>query len=54
MNIISGNTVTVETLLWEANIHEKNGKRQEAAKIRGWVADFLIEQSKAICSQNEW
>jgi hypothetical protein len=37
-------------LLWKADVHEKRGKRQEAAKIRAWVADFLSEQSKVIRS----
>ena len=40
----------LEMLLWQAHIHEKNGKRQEAAKIREWVADLLSEQSKVIRS----
>ena len=50
MNTPSGHTVTIEMLLWEADIHEKNGKRQEAANIRGWVANFLSEQSKVVRS----
>jgi hypothetical protein len=33
-------------LLSEADVHEKNGKKQEATKIREWVADFPCEQSK--------
>jgi hypothetical protein len=37
-------------LLWEADAHEKNGKSQEAAKIRAWVADLLSEQSKVVRS----
>jgi hypothetical protein len=28
-------------LLWQAHINEKNGKKQEASKIRAWVAVFL-------------
>jgi hypothetical protein len=35
-------------LLCEAGVHEKNGKTQEAAKIREWVANFLCEQSKFV------
>ena len=50
MDTTSFDTVTVEMLLWEADIHEKNGKRQEAAKIRAWVADLLSEQSKVVRS----
>ena len=37
-------------LLWQAHIHEKNGEKQQAAKIREWVADFLSEQSKVVSS----
>ena len=36
----------LEMLLWQAQIHEKSGKKQEASKIRAWVADFLGEQSE--------
>jgi hypothetical protein len=50
MNTTSCQTVTLGVLLWEADVHEKNGKRQEAAKIRTWVADLLTEQSKVISS----
>jgi hypothetical protein len=50
MNTICANIVTVKTLPWEADIHDKNGEKQEAAKIRGWVADFLSEQSKIVRS----
>jgi len=37
-------------LLREADVDEKNGKREEATKIRGWVADLLSEQSKVVGS----
>jgi hypothetical protein len=50
MNTTSAHAVTVEMLLWEADTHDKNGEKQEAAKIRGWVADFLSEQSKVVRS----
>ena len=33
----------LEMLLWHAEIHEINGKKREASKIRDWVADFLGE-----------
>ena len=47
MNTISDHTVTdykyhqLKMLLWQAAVHEKNGKKQEASKIRAWVAGFL-------------
>jgi hypothetical protein len=50
MSTTSCHTVTLGMLLREADVHEKNGKRQEAAKIRGWVADLLSEQSKVVRS----
>ena len=50
MNTTGAHAVTLEMLLWEADVQEKNGKRQEAAKIRGLVADFLGEQSKIVRS----
>jgi hypothetical protein len=50
MNTTSCRTCTLGMLLWEAGVHEKNGKRQEAAKIRAWVADLLSEQSKVVRS----
>jgi hypothetical protein len=31
-------------LSWQAHIHEKNGQKQEASKIRKWVADFVGQQ----------
>jgi hypothetical protein len=36
----------LEMLLWQARIHEENGKKQEASKIRQWVAGFLSSQPK--------
>jgi hypothetical protein len=50
MNTTSCHTVTLGMLLWEADVHEKNGKRQEGTKIREWVADLLSEQSKVVRS----
>jgi hypothetical protein len=50
MSTTSGHALTIRMLLWEADTHEKNGKRQEASQIRGWVADLLSEQSKVISS----
>jgi len=50
MNTTSCHTVTLRMLLREADVHEKNGKREEATKIRGWVADLLSEQSKVVRS----
>ena len=50
MNTTSCHTVTLGMLLREADDHERNGKRQEAAKIRACVADLLSEQSKLVRS----
>jgi multidrug efflux pump subunit AcrA (membrane-fusion protein) len=50
MNTTYCQTVTLGMLLLEADVHEKNGKSQEAAKIRGRVADLLSEQSKVVRS----
>jgi len=36
----------LEMLLWHAEIHERNGKKQEASKIRDWVGDFRDSQSE--------
>src|ERR1043166_6847594 len=36
----------LEMLLWQARIHEENGKKQEASKIRQWVAGFFSSQPK--------
>jgi hypothetical protein len=36
----------LEMLLWQAEIHQRNGKKQEASKIRDWVRDFLSAQSE--------
>jgi len=36
----------LDMLLWQAHIHEKNGKKQEASKIRDWVADFVARQEQ--------
>jgi hypothetical protein len=35
-------------IFWEADVRERNGKRQEAANIRGRVANLLSEQSKFV------
>jgi hypothetical protein len=35
MNTTSGNTLTLEMLLGEAEVHDKKGEKREAAKIRG-------------------
>jgi len=50
MHTIDGQTVTLKMLLSEADVHDRNGKRQEAANIRAWVADVLSEQSKIVRS----
>jgi hypothetical protein len=52
MNATSARTMTecerheLHMLLWQANFHETNGKKQEASKIRAWVADFLSAQAE--------
>ena len=48
MNISSDYPVTIKMLLLEADGLAENDDAQEAAKIRGWVADFLSEQSKVV------
>jgi hypothetical protein len=37
----------LQMLLWQARIHEENGKKREASKIREWVAGFLTLKPKA-------
>jgi hypothetical protein len=52
MNTTSGQAGTeceqhrLDMLLWQADVHEKSGKKQEAFEIRAWVADFLSPQLK--------
>ena len=47
MNTTSAQTVTeyeqhqLDMLLWQADVHQRNGKKREAFEIRAWVADFL-------------
>ena len=54
MNTTSAQTMTeleehqLDMLLWQADIHERNGRKQEAFEIRAWVADFLSPQSEEI------
>lgn len=36
----------LDMLLWQAEVHERNGKRQEAFEIRAWVGDFLSPESE--------
>jgi hypothetical protein len=33
-------------LLWQADFHESNSRKEEAFEIRAWVADFLSGQSE--------
>ena len=33
-------------LLWQPDVHERNGRKHEAFEIRAWVTDFLSGQSK--------
>jgi hypothetical protein len=52
MNTTSDQTVTeyeqhqLDMLLWQADVHQRNRKKQEAFEIRAWVADFLSSQSE--------
>jgi len=50
MNTTSCRTITLGILLCEADAHDKKGEKREAAKIRGWVAQLLCEQSKLVRS----
>ena len=51
MNTTSEPTVTecekhqLDMLLWQADVHETSGRKQEAFEIRAWVTDFLSPQS---------
>jgi len=47
---MDGQTVTLKIRLSEADVHDENGKTQEAANIMAWVADVLNEQSKIVRS----
>ena len=38
----------LDMLRWQAEVHERNGRKQEAFEIRAWVADFLSPQSEEI------
>jgi hypothetical protein len=48
MNITSDHAVTVEMPLLEANVHEKNGKRQDA--VEGQTGRFVLtpQQERAV------
>ena len=36
----------LDMLLWQADVHERNGKKEEAFEIRAWVTDFVNSQSE--------
>jgi hypothetical protein len=36
----------LDMLLWQADVHLRSGRNQEAFEIRAWVADFLSPQSE--------
>ena len=36
----------LDMLLWQADVHERNARKQEAFEIRAWVADFRSPQSE--------
>jgi hypothetical protein len=52
MNTTGEQTVTeyeqhqLDMLLWQADVHERNGRKQKAFEIRAWVTDFLSSQSE--------
>jgi hypothetical protein len=52
MSTTSVQTVTeyeqhqLDMLLWQADVHETNGRKQEAFEIKAWVADFRSPQSE--------
>ena len=52
MNTTSEQTVAeyeqhqLDMLLWQADVHARNGRKQEAFEIRAWVADFRSPQSE--------
>jgi hypothetical protein len=54
MNTTSEPTVTeyeehqLDMLLWQADVHEGDGRKQEAFEIRTWVADFLSPKSAPV------
>jgi hypothetical protein len=35
-----------DMLLWQADVHQRNGRKPETFEIRAWVADFLSPQSE--------
>jgi hypothetical protein len=36
----------LDMLLWQADVHEKNGQKQEASKIKEWVSHFVARQER--------
>jgi hypothetical protein len=43
----------LDMLLWQADVHDRNGKKQEACDIRTWVAGFLSAHPKEDVSQTD-
>jgi hypothetical protein len=43
----------LDMLLWQADVHERNGRKHEACDIRAWVAGFLSAQPKEDVSQTD-
>jgi hypothetical protein len=56
MDTTSAHTVTeyeqhrLDMLLWQADVHDRNSKKEEAFEIRAWVADFVNRQSEECCN----
>jgi hypothetical protein len=52
LDITSEQTVTeyeqhrLDMLLWQADVHERNGKKEKAFEIRAWVTNFLSPPSE--------
>jgi hypothetical protein len=36
----------LDMVLWQADVHERNGRKQEAFEIRAWITDFRKQTDK--------
>jgi hypothetical protein len=36
----------LDMLVWQADVHERNGRNQEASKIKEWVSHFVARQER--------
>ena len=52
MNTTSEQTVAeceehqLDMLLWQADVRDRNGKKEEAFEISAWVADFVVRKEQ--------